>query len=180
MFYNIRTPLSLCLLLTLVGIATAPSTAQAQNKDSSYYLSDDGVFSDEEKDAEAATIKHHCEIGTLTRTYYNCACIAGAFRQKRDEPELTPQAHIINNLYTDTKSECVDPIKIAGDAYKSCSSYAKFFRTRENNDEEYCKCVANKTAKNFTLEPKLKSKHINKIRLNALTSCEREMKYGSS
>ena len=179
MFYNIRTPLCLCLLLALVGIVIAPSTAQAQNRDSSHYLSDDGVFSDEEKDAEAEIIKQRCEIGTLTRIYYNCTCIAGAFRQKRDEPELTPQAHIINDLYNDTKSKCVDPVKIAGNAYQSCSSYAKFFRTREDNDDEYCKCVANKTSKDFTLEPKLKSKHINKIKLNAMTSCERKMRYGT-
>jgi len=92
MFYNIRTPLYLCLLFAIISMT--PLTTQAQNKDSSYYLSDDGIFSDEEKDAEAEIIKQRCEIGTLTRIYYNCTCIAGTFRQKRDEPELTPQAHI--------------------------------------------------------------------------------------
>jgi hypothetical protein len=161
----------------LVLICTNPNIALAQYKikDSFYYMKDDGIFSDEEKDEEAEYIRNRCENSILEQRYFNCSCIAGAFRAKRDEEKLEPQALILNDLYHDPNSKCADPVKIAGENYKFCKSYVDIFRARKADNEEYCKCVANTISKEFMKNPILRPNSLSKIRVDSMTSCG--MKY---
>ena len=161
-----------CLLFIITALGGAyPVHAQYETKDSFYYMKDDGVFSDAEKDEEAENIRKRCANSTVESKYFNCACVAGAFRAKRDEEKLEPQARILNNLYNDSDSKCADPIKIAGENYKFCKSYVDIFRSRKADNEAYCKCVANTVSNKFMKNPILKSNTLSKIKVDSMTSC---------
>lgn len=163
--------LFLIITTLILGSFSFPAFAQYETKDSVYYMGDDGIFSPEEKDAEAEYIKQKCERGTLQPKYYDCACIAGAFRVKRDEEKLKPQSRILQELYNDKESTCANPISIAGDSYHLCETYTKNYQPRDENNEKYCTCVANTVARDFSAEPRLRSKYIKHLKMNAMMSC---------
>jgi hypothetical protein len=162
--------LTFLAMIALIGFTTH-ATAQYEVKDSFYFMKGDGEFSDAEKDEEAQYIFNNCTNNVIQSLYFDCACIAGAFRQERDNEKLVPQAQIINSLFTDKKGQCANTANIAGEAYQSCQEYASIFRAQYKNNNNYCKCVANKTALEFTKRPKLDTNHINRIRSNAMVSC---------
>lgn len=165
------------ILLTFGLILCATQTAQAQwmydVQDSFYFMQDDGEFSDEEKDLEAQYVFRMCSQNTIQSTYFDCACLAGAFRQERDKPDLVPQDTLVNNILTNESRGCANTAAIAGDTYEFCSAYAKIFRARKNDGPEYCKCVANRSANAFKKKPTFAKNNIEKIRTNALLSCDR-------
>lgn len=169
MSYNI---IKISLIVLFLGMFPLQAFAQYTAKDSFYFLKGDGVFSDEEKDQEAEYIKSQCEFSTLEQEYYDCSCIAGAYRLKRDEEKLTPQNIILNDLYNDKESKCVNTTKIAGNTFKFCKNYADFFRRRKTDNQEYCECVANKVAKKFTKNPRLRTRFINNLKVSAMSSCQ--------
>lgn len=156
-----------------VGVLITASSATAQAKDSFYFMKDDGEFSAEEKDEEAQYVYENCEKNIVQRTYFDCACIAGAFRVSRDSGPLMPQANLINSLLSDPKSKCTNTLTIAGDTYEFCTEYARVFRHREKDNTQYCECVANKMANDFTKNPKLKEDYISNLRTDALVSCRK-------
>lgn len=164
----------LCLIAFCAALIPA---AQAQwmydVQDSFYFMKDDGEFSDEEKDLEAQYVYRMCSENSIQSTYFDCACIAGAFRQERDKPDLVPQDTLINNILINDSRGCANTAAIAGDTYEFCSSYAKIFRARQKDGEKYCKCVANRSANAFKKNPSFGKNNIEKIRTNALLSCER-------
>lgn len=141
-------------------------------KDSYYFMKDDNEFSDEEKDEEAQYVFDMCNYNILQRTYFDCACIAGAFRQERDKEELVPQNQIINSILTQDTRGCANTVGIAGETYRFCTEYAAAFRYREKNNEEYCECVANQTARNFTKNPRMNMNHVTNIRVDAMSYCK--------
>jgi hypothetical protein len=149
------------------------SPVQAEVKDSFYFMKDDNFFSDEEKDEEAEYIHRQCERSTFQHIYYDCACMAGAFRVKRDAEKLIPQDQILEELLDDKESPCVNTAAIAGETYKFCYDYVSVFHSRDKNNVKYCKCVANKTAHSFKKKPVLESKNIEKIRSKAMQNCRR-------
>jgi hypothetical protein len=157
-------------LFLFLGIAPS-SYAQSEGRDSFYYMKDDGIFSDDEKDQEAEYIRGQCTSSILESKYFNCACIAGAFRVRRDDEKLSPQTSILNDLYNDPKSKCADPVKIAGNHYKFCTRFARVFRSRKADNEDYCKCVANTISKKFMSNPILRPGPLSKIRVDSMTSC---------
>lgn len=165
------------ILLSLFTLIAFPSLAMAQYevKDSYYYMKDDGEFSDEEKDLEAQYVYERCESNSIQNVYYDCACIAGAFRQIRDEGKLMPQTTIVNSLFRDDPRGCTNTEKIAGQTYNFCTEYSKSFRYREKpeSNEAFCGCVANTMANNFAKTPSLNLDIISSIRTNALVSCNR-------
>ena len=166
--------LSLLLPFSLV-------VGQAQSfevvKDTYYFLKDDGKFSDEEKDEEALYIYQQCSRNIMQRVYFNCECVAGAFRQTRDSDEkLRPQSVILDEIFNDDSRGCVNEPVIAGENYRFCSNYAKTMRARSKNNDGYCTCVANNVAENFAKDPRLRTKHIERLRTDALVSCSYKFK----
>lgn len=147
--------------------------AQYEIKDSYYFMKDDGIFSDEEKDLEAEYIKRECDISVLEQKYYNCSCIAGAYRLKRNEEQLRPQMQILHELYNDPETKCVDSAKIAGNTYDTCQRMNSIF-SNVGDVDSYCKCVANTVARDFSRNPRLRSRYMQSLKLNALTSCRPE------
>ena len=160
------------IVIALLALNISPN-AQAQVKDSFYFMKDDGIFSDEEKDEEAEYIHQQCTKNIFKNVYYDCTCIAGAFRVQRDEEKLIPQSKILENLVSKKNTQCINTAAIAGDAYKFCYDYVKIFRSRDKNNEQYCGCVANKTAHSFKENPVLRTRNIEKIRSKAMLSCNR-------
>jgi hypothetical protein len=160
------------IALCILAFTISPS-AQAEVKDSFYFMKDDGVFSDEEKDEEAEYIHTRCLKNPFQSIYYDCGCIAGAFRVQRDAEKLIPQSQILEELANDKESPCVNTATIAGDTYEFCYDYVNIFRARDKNNVRYCKCVANRSAKNFKKNPTLSSRNIEKIKSNAMQSCNK-------
>ena len=163
--------LSLCLSLSFGLTAYAYEIV----KDTYYFLRDDGKFSEKEKDEEAQYIYQQCSRNIMQSVYFNCECIAGAFRQTRDSDEkIRPQNTILTELFNDDSRGCVNTPAIAGENYRFCSNYASTLRARSKNNEEYCTCVANDVAKLFSEDPRLRTRHIEKLRTNAMVSCNQK------
>lgn len=164
------------LLLLFVTFTSATLVGQAQSfeaeKDTYYFLKGDGEFSDEEKDEEAFYIYQQCSSNIMQRVYFNCECVAGAFRQIRDSDEkLRPQSMILDEIFEDDSRGCINKPAIAGENYRFCLNYANTMRARSKENEGYCTCVANKVADDFGNNPKLKTKNIENLRTDALVSC---------
>lgn len=160
-----------------VLIPLSQASALEVVKNTYYFLKDDGKFSDEEKDEEAQYIYGKCERNVMQRTYYNCQCIAGAFRQKRDtDTSIRPQSNILQEIYDNTPEQCINKPGIAGENYTFCTRYAATFREKSLNNETYCTCVANGVADRFAKDPKLKTHHIQEIRTNMMVSCNKQYK----
>ena len=142
-------------------------------RDSIYFMQDDGEFSEEEKDAEAMYIYQRCMTNAFQKVYFNCECIAGAFRQEREKVgAYVPQSKIYNELFGVDQRACVSPENIAGDNYESCMRFANIGRPREKNNEEYCGCVANKVARDFGNKPYLRTAYIENLRVDAMSYCD--------
>lgn len=159
---------TLCLFL--------PNLAQAQVKDSFYFMKDDGFFSPEEKDEEAEYMYQQCQNNNFQKIYFDCACIAGDFRNQRDLEILMPQGEIYAAITNNPKPECINTVTIAGDTFEQCMEYSKTFRSRAKNNEAYCTCSANKAALDFKKKPRLTLNNIEKIRSGAMVSCARTYK----
>ena len=135
-------------------------------------MKDDGVFSNAEKDEEALFIFDECARDYFKNIYRDCECIAGAFRRERDDEKLIPQDHILTKLYGDANQECVNTPAIAASNYDSCIQFSHALRPRENDHEEFCKCVANNIANDFKKKPLLNTRYIEKLRSRAFQSCD--------
>ncbi len=160
------------LILTFLAFSL-PQIAQAEIKDSFYFMKDDGIFSDEEKDEEAQYIYQVCENNNFQKIYFDCACIAGDFRNQRESELLIPQGEIYSEITDNPRPECINTTSIAGDTFKDCMEYSQTFRSRANNNVDYCECSANRAARDFRAKPDLRLKNIEKIRSNAMVSCAR-------
>jgi len=159
-------------LLCAIGIGSAQAFYETKN--SYYFMKDDGEFSDEEKDEEAFYVYQECAKNGMKNMYFNCECIAGAFRQIRDEDEfIRPQTTILSSLFRDDSRGCVNTEYIAGDVYKSCLNMARTTRYRQSDqtNEEYCTCAANDVARNFSKDARLQSSYILTLRSNAYSNC---------
>ncbi len=163
---------ALLIICALSAFTADDAAAQYEVKDSFYFMKGDGEFSDAEKDEEALYVFNTCQSNAIQSLYFDCACIAGAFRQERDSEKLVPQSQIINALFNDNNSQCANTIGIAGDAYESCQEYSSIYRARNKDNNKYCKCVANKTALNFQKKPILNTDYIRQLRSGAMLSCK--------
>ncbi len=161
-------------ILTLLLLAfIVPVNAQAEVKDSFYFMKDDGKFSAEEKDEEAEYIYAQCQANPFQSIYFDCACIAGDFRNKRDAENLIPQGEVLNSVINNPKEECINTTVIAGDTYKSCLQHSKTFRSRSKKNDEYCQCAANRAALGFKKKPNLNLSNIERIKSTSMASCAR-------
>ena len=153
-----------------------PKDYDGEVRDSFYYMKDDGEFSDDEKDDEAMYIFQQCNSNFVQRIYYDCACVAGVFRQARDAEKLIPQGQIVSNIYTNTNTPCANTIGIAGDSYSKCTSYTKTYRGHEGpeKNQKYCQCVANDFAKEFSKTPNLNLRFIERLQAKSMVNCEKQ------
>lgn len=161
-------------ILFVLLVFSLPAYAYTDIKDSFYFMKDDGEFSPEEKDEEAIYIYDSCSQNIMQNTYFKCDCVAGAYRQERDKGPLQPQTNLLYSIFKTHAKECINKPAIAGEAYEFCENHTRMFRARGPNNKEYCECVARKSVKDFSKDPKLKTDFISDIHINALTSCERE------
>lgn len=163
---------ALFLCLSFVPI----SHAQEVIKDSYYFMKDDNEFSAEEKDEEALYVFEKCSSNAFQNLYFDCSCIAGAYRQERDNGPIIPQNNLLNSLYTKKDRGCANTVGIAGDSYKFCKNFANAFRSRDTNNEPFCECVANDVAKNFSKKPYLDVRYFEDLKSDALFTCGKKFK----
>jgi len=161
-------------IMILALFLLAPGTSQAAAvKDSIYFMMDDGEMSQEEMQEEAMYVQEQCQNNLLKGLYYNCECIAGAFLMRREQlGPMYPQNDLVYDIFMDDSINCSYPERIAASGYAKCQEYVKFFRTRRDDNEEYCECVGNRLAITFSNDPRLKTDYIEDLRGNAREYCE--------
>ena len=168
---SVKTILFIFIFIFCAGI-TSGAYALYEQKDSIYFMLDDGELSPEEMDEEAMYVFGQCSGNFIQRVYFNCSCISGAFRQEREKQgAFVPQSIIVDDLFNDNERGCANSIGIAGETYRFCNEYARTFRSRNKNNEQYCSCVANTMARSFKKDPYLGTRHIEKLRGDAMLSC---------
>ena len=152
------------MMIVLGGLSLTPD-AQARVKDSYYFMKDDGVFSDEEKDEEAEYVYKSCLNNSFHSVYYDCGCVAGSFRLQRDG-ELVPRDHILRNIFNNNKSQCANTLGIAGEMYQNCigvyGNDSSLVR-RGIDIPKMCSCYANRVAIDFTKKPMMKTRYIGSL-----------------
>ena len=104
------------VLFMLFGDFTSPAHAVYQVKDAFYFMKDDNEFSSEEMDEEARYVHGTCSDNSIRSVYFDCSCIAGAYRQEREKVgPYVPQSHILNGLYGKSEKGCANTEAIAGE-----------------------------------------------------------------
>jgi len=161
-------------IMILALFFLAPGVAQAAVvKDSIYFMMDDGEMSPEEMQEEAIYVKEQCQNNPVKGLYYNCECIAGAFLMRRELiGPMYPQNNLVYDIFTDDSINCAYPEQIAASGYATCQEYVRFFRTRRDDNDEYCECVGNRLAITFSEDPRLKTDYIENLRADARKYCE--------
>jgi len=166
----------LCLFL----IFLAPAAALAQEnepltfKDSAYYTMDDGVMSPKEMEMEANDMYRICRLNAVQRIYINCECLAGAFLIRREkEGPMTPQSDIYEDIVKNRVKgvNCANTEAVAGEAYQTCMNYSAIHRELKRDNEEYCTCVGNKVARDFSKRPVMQGGYLSNLDFNAMTFC---------
>lgn len=152
-----------------------PDSFDGSTRDSFYYMKDDGEFSDDEKDEEALYIFQQCNSNFVQRIYYDCACVSGMFRLERDKENLVPQGQIVSEIFTNENSPCANTIGIAGDSYNKCMDFVSVFNKREKpeTNQQYCQCVANDFASDFSKKPSLNLRYIENMHVDLMAQCRR-------
>ncbi len=163
--------LSLAMLACLSGAALA--NGDLLKKDSVYYTWDDGVMSPEEMQMEANDVFRLCEANVSQRNLFKCGCLAGAFLLQREKYGPTmPQRDIIRDItIKNPVTSCANGDVVAGDAYTACISQVTTLRPLATNNEEYCVCVSNKVARDFTKSPVMSPAYVRELNYNSLLYC---------
>jgi hypothetical protein len=167
--------LSLFALLLLASPAAAQENDTNIVKDSIYFTLDDGIMTQEEMEEEARYVHNKCMGHIYQSLYFDCACIAGAFlRERENRGPLALQEDILTELYRTggETAKCGNGPLIAGSVYNDCMFFSETFRRLETNNQEYCQCVGNRVARDFSEYPYLRIAYISRLRVNALLSCE--------
>jgi hypothetical protein len=166
------------LLLLLPFLLAAPALAQAPGtyiiKDSIYFTMDDGIQSPEEMEEEAEYVQGLCAGNPYQSLYFDCECLGGAFLQKRETlGPIVPQNEILYTLTKSKKAVCGNSAEIAGSTYKFCKKHVSTRQelATEKENEEYCRCAANKVAIDFGKRPRLDITYIRNTKSYALSYC---------
>ncbi|PZQ46344.1 MAG: hypothetical protein DI551_05360 [Micavibrio aeruginosavorus] len=137
------------------------------------YTADDGIMSEDEMMEEAMYFQQGCSSNSYQKMYFDCKCLAGAYLQVREKngPLMTHE-EIFNIITNSKQTQCANTAQIAGTAYEVCITYAQEnFELRRDNPE-YCGCVANKLARDFTKEPRLGVGYVEYLRASAMMYCK--------
>ncbi len=165
--------LILSLFIVICGLFILPDSAYAQLKNSTYFMMDDGEFSEEEKDLEAEYVYTQCSRNSVKQFYFDCGCVAGMLRNARDAELITPQSQILQGIYNSEAEVCVDIPKIAGRNFGQCMDLAPMTHPYSTPTEhgEFCSCVGNMVAKEFSKNPKLDTDYIKNLQSSSMTLC---------
>lgn len=163
--------------LLLAFVTLIPVSASAQNdstiKDSVYFTLDDGVMSPEEMEEEAEYVHGLCQSNAYQALYFNCECLAGAFLIQREKlGPLALQSDIYDRLTKSNKAVCGNTVAIAGAAYQACLTHTMTYRELALDNEEYCQCVGNRIARQFTQKPWLDVAYIESLTMNNMNYCD--------
>lgn len=167
-------------LLLAFALLSPAAFAQEVRKDlvvrnSLDYTMDDGVMSKEEMEMEAQDVYRLCTANVYQKKYFDCACLAGAFLQQREKLGPLVMQYEIHKIITnspETNASCANTADIAGDAYESCVSYIRGYSETELEDpKDYCTCVANKMARDYSKAPRLSTGYVETLRSNAMNEC---------
>lgn len=159
------------LVFAVLALLSFPALAQ---QDSIDYMMD-GEMTEAEMRAEAMGVYASCAQDIFRTRYFNCECVAGAFLKEREKRgPFIPQNDITMELYRDEgQYRCGNGEIIAATTYGECMEYSRYFRSASNNNAQYCECASNKMAKDFTAAPHISPQYINRLRVEAMLSCER-------
>jgi len=161
------------LFIAMIGLSVFAPNAQAQDKDRMYFLREDGEYSDEDRDEEAQYIYDRCTKSYMYSNFFECACVAGAFRMERDVSD-DPQDAVLNRIYNSRQSPCINIVQIAGTMYTEC------IKTYGNNSrlirkgikpDEMCQCYGNEIAQTYAKKPIFKKKYINSLKTKSYVYC---------
>lgn len=142
-------------------------------QDSITYTLDDGVMSKEEMEKEAQYIYRLCEHNVYQKSYYNCKCVSGEFLIQREKEGPTGiQTDILDKVMLGGAGKCANTEQIAGDSYATCMNHVNKFRELSPDNEDYCTCVANRMAREFSNHPRLDMGYIEGVRLYAMNYCD--------
>lgn len=143
-------------------------------KESTDYLMDDGVMTQDEMEDEAQYIYRECKVNPITSKYYNCACVGGAFLTQREKHgPMYPQGLIYQGILKNPKLNCVDEVAYAGDNYKTCLNILSIVYELGTDNEEICSCAANRATKNFNKNPEPGISYTGNILGNAIQYCQK-------
>ena len=167
----------LALLLLILCLAPAFAHAQAaQNlsyKTSLDFLDEDGAYTEESMKAEADYIYRACQSNPYQKNYYSCECIGGAFLIEREKRGPAPSHHVImKDIMQSGSPSCADTPTVAGNAFSSCLIGASAVREMTHDIPEYCTCVANKVAIDFTKKPIMSPSYTRMLQIGAMAYCE--------
>ena len=160
------------LLFIGICLGTMPAFAQAQ-KDSYYFMLDDGIQDEEEMIEEAEYVQGLCFQNSYANKIFDCECVAATFLQKREEMGgIMPQEEITQEIYRGGLGSCANSVQMAGDMYQDCQNYVRTFREYAPDNDEFCECAANDFAENFARQPFLRTSYIENLRVRAFVDCE--------
>ena len=162
------------IALALLPFLAVPAPAEDLiYKPSIDYTLDDGIMDEDEMQQEAQYVFRLCNENPFQRSYFNCECVAGAFLQRREkEGPMTDQWRIMDGIIEGRTAKCANTEEVAGSAYELCMAHMNTYRELEPGKEDYCSCVANKTANDFTKYPRLDSSYTEAVRYNAMRWCD--------
>jgi len=165
--------------IALLILASLPAaSAQAQDlilHDSTYYTLGDGVMDENEMMEEADGMYQLCDMNGYQKKYFDCGCFAGAYLQQREKlGPIATQGEIYTAITNSAKTSksCAKTAEIAGDVYKECQEFTQRFRELAPDNDQYCTCVANKVASDFTKTPRLSANYITAVQTDAYSFCE--------
>lgn len=177
--YSMR--FSLLLILSLLTLTFSALAQEEEDpnlvKDSIYFTLKDGSMSLEEMKEEADYVYKQCNSYLYQSRFFDCGCIAGAFLNEREKRGPTVlQEDILTQLFRTggELAKCGNAPAIAGSFYKDCMEYAAVFRYLEDNNEQYCRCTGNRVANDFSEYPYLRTAYIERLRMSAMTICEKQ------
>ncbi len=146
--------------------------AHAQIKDSYYFMLDDGVQTPDEVIEEAQYVFDTCDSNVFQKLYFDCQCVAGSFLQLREKyGSVAPQEELVDGIVHGKNARCSNSVDLAGYAYENCMETTRFAREYAPDNEQYCSCVGNKVANDFTQRPRLNRNYIVKVHSNAMLAC---------
>ena len=156
-----------------IGLIGFVSNAQAVPKDRMYFLKNDGIFSEEEKDEEALYVYEKCKKNLSYNSFFECSCVAGVFRMERETSEQR-QSIILLDIYRNIKSPCINAPGIAGSSYERCKENYKNSSDLIRKGislERMCQCYGSYFTESYMKKPLFTTKHIMHLQKKANIAC---------
>lgn len=130
--------------------------------------------------AEAQELVKYCSMNVYQKGLFDCQCLGTEFQRVRDaRGPSVPQdeiATIITNS-AEVNPACANTEAIRQRVAGSCGGFVKDYSSApkaiKDNAGDYCGCVANKVARDFSATPRLSGQYFETLRMTAMTECEK-------